>query len=208
MFLIPCVQTCAMIEKNPRDLEVSSRDDRCSEVHPHSGESTSAPRSMSKHATSNFPLVMALPNGVWLIGLRVLVSIPRSSNDCTASMFPSSAATCKRSFALSFPSSSAPYSAMSNVVDRNLFRVFSFAWYSDMNFTTSAWPFPDAKSATLLLDLSSTSTSAPRRSNSFTTPRCPHHVIKCSRCCPHYALLIRGRSADGRSQNSHSLLLR
>ena len=194
MFLIPCVQTCAMIEKNPRDLEVSSRDDRCSEVHPHSGESTSAPRSMSKHATSNFPLVMALPNGVWLIGLRVLVSIPRSSNDFTASMFPSSAATCKRSFALSFPSSSAPYSAMSNVVDRNLFRAFSFAWYSDMNFTTSA--------------LSSTSTLAPRRSNNFTTPRCPHHVIKCSRCCPHYALLIRGRSADGRSQNSHSLLLR
>jgi hypothetical protein len=134
---------------------------------------------MSKRTTSTFPLAAALCNGVWLLASRALISTPRSSNDFTVSMLPSSAAACNETFASSFPSSSAPYSTVSNVVDSNLFRVFGFALYSEMNSATSAWPFSDANSAALLPALLSTSTSAPRRSNSFTTSRCPQRDAVC-----------------------------
>jgi hypothetical protein len=163
----------------------ASRDDACSGVQPlWSRESTSAPSSMSKRTTLTFPLTAALSNGVWLLALRALISIPRPNNDFKVSMFPSSAAMCNETLAPSFPSSSAPYSTVSNVVDRNSFRVFAFALYSEMNFATSAWPFYDANSAAVLLALLSTSTSGPRRSNSFTTPRCPRRDAACNSVQP------------------------
>jgi hypothetical protein len=79
--------------------------------------------------------------------------------------------------------------------------------YSEMNVTTSAWPFSDANSAALLPALSSTLTSAPRRSNSFTRDAhvATRHAIQSSRSCPQHAQSLHGRLQDGRSRRSHSL---
>jgi hypothetical protein len=61
---------------------------------------------------------------------------------------------------------------VSNVVDRDVFRVFAFALYSEMNFATLAWLYSDANSAEVLLALLITVPNVDR-SASVDTERCP-----------------------------------
>jgi hypothetical protein len=161
-----------------------SIDAQCSGVAPHrSRESTSAPRSISKRTTSAFPFIAATCKGVWLLTSRLLIFAPRSNNDFTKSMFPHLRQRAMKPLHSPLSFSSALYWAVSNVVERILLRRFTSALYSEMKFATSVLPFSDANSAAVLfalLSMLSTSTSAPCRSNSFTTSRCPHCDAMCN----------------------------
>jgi hypothetical protein len=135
---------------------------------------------MSKRTTSTFPLAAALSNGVWLLALRVLISIPvrAMTSRCQCSPLPRQRATKP------LPRLSHRHPRRTQLCPMSwtvtCFEYLHLALYSEMNFATSAWPFSDANSAALLPALLSTSTSAPRRSNSFTTPRCPRRDAACN----------------------------